>query len=51
MKKKSALKILHSFFKVYNPIYTPRTLVIKLGSPLAGGTINLSFDLPDIVHI
>ena len=44
MKKKSALKILHSFFKVYNPIYTPRTLVVKLGyDDAASKIISLSY--------
>ena len=44
MKKKLALKILHSFLKVYNPIYTPRTLVVKLGyDDAASKNISLSY--------
>ena len=43
-EKKSALKILHSFLKVYNPIYTPRTLVVKLGyDDAASKNISLSY--------
>ena len=43
-EKKLALKILHSFLKVYNPIYTPRTLVVKLGyDDAASKNISLSY--------
>ena len=39
---------LKKYFKTWR---SPDLLKAMPEAPLAGGTINLSFDLPDIVHI